>query len=191
MRFFRKKIFIFTPKISDDLFFVIDHVFQIFPILSRFSISLLREILCMTLSSPEKTPIPEINSLMNTFFTLFVLSRASDNTTSQNIGGRMHGPSPTSNFLGDRPPIPPRSPPMSVIFLEIPPAHPANSAGSRQPSRPDGKAIDPRPNRSWAGVPVSNYPPFRLPPPPLPPPPPALSPPAGHPHSHSLLGGGG
>src|SRR6218665_1702899 len=33
------------------------------------------------------------------FFTLFVVSRASDNTTSQNIGGgRMHGPSPTSNL---------------------------------------------------------------------------------------------
>jgi len=28
------------------------------------------------------------------------------NTTSPNIGGRMHGPSPNSNFLGHRPPDP-------------------------------------------------------------------------------------
>src|SRR6218665_1836574 len=41
------------------------------------------------------------------FFTLFILSRASDNTTSQNIGGRMHGPSPTSYFLGGPSPSPP------------------------------------------------------------------------------------
>ena len=27
-------------------------------------------------------------------------------TGSRNIGGRMHGSSPTSNFLGDRPPVP-------------------------------------------------------------------------------------
>src|SRR6218665_3430723 len=42
------------------------------------------------------------------FFTLFMLSRTSDNTTSQNIGGDqcMGGP-PTSNFGGDRPPSPP------------------------------------------------------------------------------------
>src|SRR6218665_1508222 len=52
------------------------------------------------------TAISEKNSFMTLFFTLFVLSRASDNTTSQNIwGGRMHGPSPTSNFGGTVPPI--------------------------------------------------------------------------------------
>jgi len=36
-------------------------------------------------------------------FTLFVLSRASDNTTSQNIGGTDAWAVPTSNFGGDRP----------------------------------------------------------------------------------------
>jgi len=30
------------------------------------------------------------------------------------LGGRMHGPSPTSNFGGDRPPVSPRSPPMTA-----------------------------------------------------------------------------
>ena len=41
------------------------------------------------------------------FFTLFVLSRPSDNTTFQNIGGPMHGPSPHLKCWGDRPPSPP------------------------------------------------------------------------------------
>src|SRR6218665_2976517 len=62
----------------------------------------------------RKTTILEKNSLMTLFFTLFVLSRASDNTTSQNIGGGgcMDRP-PTSNFFGGTvPPVPPRSPPL-------------------------------------------------------------------------------
>src|SRR6218665_446841 len=46
------------------------------------------------------------NSLIRPFFTLFVLSRASDNTISLNIGGSMHGPSPHLKFWGDRPPDP-------------------------------------------------------------------------------------
>src|SRR6218665_3388597 len=42
------------------------------------------------------------------FFTLLMLSRTSDNTTSQNIGGDqcMGGP-PHLKFRGDRPPSPP------------------------------------------------------------------------------------
>lgn len=28
------------------------------------------------------------------------------------LGGHKHGPSPTLNFGGDRPPVPPKSPPM-------------------------------------------------------------------------------
>jgi len=48
---------------------------------------------------------------MTLFFTLFVLSRASDNTTSQNIGGTdaWAVPSPKKIF-GDRPSVPLRSP---------------------------------------------------------------------------------
>jgi len=47
------------------------------------------------------------NSFMTLFFTQFVLSHASDNTTSRNFGGRMHGPSPTSNVRGgSSPPVP-------------------------------------------------------------------------------------
>src|SRR6218665_1350574 len=41
------------------------------------------------------------------FFTLFKLSRPSHNTTSQNIGGPMHGPSIHLKFLGGTvPPVP-------------------------------------------------------------------------------------
>src|SRR6218665_2612515 len=47
------------------------------------------------------------------FFTLFMLSRTSDNTTSQNIwGDHCMGRPPPQIFLGDRPPSPPRSPPL-------------------------------------------------------------------------------
>src|SRR6218665_1135812 len=50
----------------------------------------------------------------------------SDNTTSQNIGGRMHGPSPTSNYFGGPSPVPPRYLPLvfsivirSIIFAKL------------------------------------------------------------------------
>src|SRR6218665_2542349 len=50
------------------------------------------------------------------FFTLFMLSRTSDNTTSQNIGGdRSMGGPPTSNFGGPSLQSPPRSPPLLTI----------------------------------------------------------------------------
>src|SRR6218665_1413611 len=51
------------------------------------------------------------------FFTLFILSHTSDNTTSQNIGGTMHGPSPHLKFWGDRPPLPPPRSPALVSKL--------------------------------------------------------------------------
>src|SRR6218665_10496 len=51
----------------------------------------------------------------NTFFTLFILSRASDNTTSQNIGGTDAWAVPHLKFWGNRLPQPPRSPPLLVF----------------------------------------------------------------------------
>ena len=53
--------------------------------------------------------------LDDTFFTLFVISSASDNTTSQNIGGRMHG-RPPPLFFGGTVPSPPRS---SSLVLSV------------------------------------------------------------------------
>jgi len=47
------------------------------------------------------------------FFTLFILSHAFDNTTSQNIGGHQcMGRPPASNFWGTVPQSPSRSPPL-------------------------------------------------------------------------------
>ena len=96
---FSGKISVFTPKISDDLFLVIDQVFQIL----RF---------CAVLNVvydpffTRKTTISEKFLHKTIFFTLFVLSRASDNTTFLNIGGPMHGPSPYLKFWRTVPPVP-------------------------------------------------------------------------------------
>jgi len=82
----------FTAKISDDLFLVIDQVSRIFPFFFKiFRIFTMLNVVYDPFLT-RKTP----------FFTPFILSRASDNTTctSQNIRGRMHGPSHTSNLGG-------------------------------------------------------------------------------------------
>src|SRR6218665_3776164 len=55
------------------------------------------------------------------FFTLFILSLTSDNTTSQNIGGTNAWAVPTSNFGGTVPSVPPRSPPLIGGHVPGPP----------------------------------------------------------------------
>src|SRR6218665_1005102 len=60
------------------------------------------------------------NFFMTPFFTQLVLSHASDNTTSRNIGGTdawSVGTVPHLKFWGDRPPVPPKSPPMHSSAL--------------------------------------------------------------------------
>src|SRR6218665_1164912 len=97
-KFFRSpisgKISIFRVKISDDLFFShrpgssdFSHIFHMFTMLNVVYDHFLT----------RKTQ----------FFTLFMLSRTSDNTTSQNIGGTNAWASPHLKFWGDRPPQPP------------------------------------------------------------------------------------
>src|SRR6218665_2353791 len=54
----------------------------------------------------RKTTFSENNFLMTLFFTLFILSRTSDNTTSKHIGGTEAWESPTSNFWGTVSPVP-------------------------------------------------------------------------------------
>ena len=55
----------------------------------------------------RKTLISENDSLMTHFFLCSCFRTHLRNTTSQNIGGDgCMGRSPTSNFLGDRPPVP-------------------------------------------------------------------------------------
>src|SRR6218665_797578 len=56
------------------------------------------------------------------FFTLFMLSRTSDNTTSQNIGGTNAWAVPPPQILGGTvPPVPPRSPPLptTVYYSQL------------------------------------------------------------------------
>src|SRR6218665_855900 len=54
------------------------------------------------------------------FFTLFTLSRTSDNTTSQNIGGTNACSIPHLKFFwGGPPPVPPRSPPLDTALLLV------------------------------------------------------------------------
>src|SRR6218665_679471 len=90
---FSEKISIFTAKIFDDLFLSSARFSGFCLSFPRFSDSLLCYMSYMTLSSQE-----------NTFFTLFILSRASTTLLLKILGGRMHGPSPHLKFLGDRPP---------------------------------------------------------------------------------------
>src|SRR6218665_845159 len=92
------KMSIFRVKISDDLFLVIDLVLRTFPFFSHiFRMFTMLNVVYDHLLT-RKPP----------FFTLFILSRTSDNTTSQNIGGdQCMGRPPTSNFLGGTvPPVP-------------------------------------------------------------------------------------
>ena len=81
-----KKNSISRPKILMTFCLVIDHVFQI------FHISLLYEMSYITVSSQEKPLFQKIIPWWHLYFTLFVLSHASDNTT-QNI--------PHLKFWGD------------------------------------------------------------------------------------------
>src|SRR6218665_3357171 len=93
------KISIFRVKISDDFFLVIDLVLRIFPFFSHIfrMFNMLNVVYDHFLT--KKPP----------FFTLFIPSRTSDNTTSQNLGGGpMHGPSPHLKFWGG--PSPPSAP---------------------------------------------------------------------------------
>src|SRR6218665_414958 len=97
------KISIFRVKISDDLFLVIDLVLQIFPFFSDI----------FRMFTVLNVVYDHFLTRKTQFFTLFMLSRISDNTTSQNIVGPMHGRSPPPKILGGpSPPVPPRSPPL-------------------------------------------------------------------------------
>src|SRR6218665_3809815 len=93
-----RKIPIFRVKMSDDFFLVIDLVLRIFSFFSHI----------FRMFTMLNVVYDHFHTRKTQFFTLFMLSCTSDNTTSQNIGGDqcMGGP-PTSNFWGDRPPSPP------------------------------------------------------------------------------------
>src|SRR6218665_3056075 len=88
-------------------FLVIDLVLQIFPFFSHiFRIFTMLNVL-----------YDHFLTRKTQFVTLFMLSRTSDNTTSQNIGGTNAWAVPPPQILGGAsppppPPVPPRSPPL-------------------------------------------------------------------------------
>src|SRR6218665_1342752 len=94
----------FSGEIS--IFLVIDLVFRIFPLFSQiFRIFTMLNVVGYIYDPflTRKTP----------FFTRFILSRASDNTSSQNIGGTNAWAVPHLKFWGGpSAPVPPRSPPL-------------------------------------------------------------------------------
>src|SRR6218665_109437 len=85
-----KKISIFRVKISDDLFLVIDLVLRIFPFFSHI----------FRLFTMLNVVYEHFLTRKTQFFTLFMLSRTSDNTTSQNIGGTNAWAVPPPQILG-------------------------------------------------------------------------------------------
>src|SRR6218665_2766592 len=91
-------------------FLVIDQVFRIFPFFSQ--IFRIFTMLNVVYDPHKKNHYFIKEFLFDTFFTLFVHSRASDNTTSQNIGGTDAWAVPPPQILGDHPPSPSRSPPL-------------------------------------------------------------------------------
>src|SRR6218665_586360 len=99
---------IFTPNISYDLLLVIDQVFQIL----RFFTVL--NVVYDPFFLHHKNHYFRKEFLDKTiFFTLFVLSCASDNTTSLNIGEDQCMVRPPPQILeGTVPPVPLRSPPL-------------------------------------------------------------------------------
>src|SRR6218665_2729821 len=105
-----EKMSIFRLKISDDLFLVIDLVLRIFPFFSHIFRMFTMFNVVYDHFLTRKTP----------FFTLFILSRTSDNTASQNIGGTNAWAVPHLKFWGGTvPPSPPRSPPCRCGSKEV------------------------------------------------------------------------
>src|SRR6218665_916272 len=91
MRFFGKKFPFSRQKFLMIFFSHRPFLSQIFPMFAMLNV------IYLTLSSHEKTP----------FFTLLILSRASDNTTSLNIGGtNAWAVPPPQIFWGAVPPAP-------------------------------------------------------------------------------------
>src|SRR6218665_2284720 len=88
------KMSIFRVKISDDLFLVIDLVLRTFPFFSHI----------FRMFTMLNVVYDHLLTRKTQLFTLLVLSRTSDNTTSQNIGGTNAWAVPPPQILGDRPP---------------------------------------------------------------------------------------
>src|SRR6218665_4057737 len=105
MTLFPGKISIFAPKISDDLLFGHRPGFLIFRIFTVFNVE-------YDPFFTRKTAISEKNSWITPFSTLLTT------LLLEILGGRMHGLSPHLKRWGDRPTVPPRSPPLTTDDLK-------------------------------------------------------------------------
>src|SRR6218665_3025871 len=85
-----EKISIFRVKISDDFFLVIGLVLRIFPFFSHI----------FRMFTVLNVVYDHFLTRETQFFTLFMLSRTSDNTTPQNIGGTNAWAVPPPQILG-------------------------------------------------------------------------------------------
>jgi len=72
----------------------------------------------MTIFLPKSLYFRTKLSFMTPVSSPFVLGYASNNTTSQNIGGTAAWAVPTKNFGVTVPPAPPKSPPMVLTSLD-------------------------------------------------------------------------
>ena len=91
---------------SGKLFLVIGQVFLIFRIFTVLNV-------VYDPLSTRKSTISEKNSFMTPFLYFFrIFALISDNTTSQNIGGKDAWAVPPPQILGGPSPSPPRSPPL-------------------------------------------------------------------------------
>src|SRR6218665_901094 len=88
------KISIFRVKFLMTFFLVIDLVLRIFPFFSHI----------FHMFTMLNVVYDHFLTRKTQFFTLFMLSRTSDNTTSQNIGGTNAWAVPPPQILGDRSP---------------------------------------------------------------------------------------
>ena len=118
-RFYRKNVHFHCQNFW-WLFLVIDQVFRIFPFVSQI-FRIFYYVKCPIWPFPHKNNhlFQKRIPLWHLFFTLFILSRASDNTTSQNIGGRDAWAVPHLKFWGTVAPSPPRSPPLVYAVYKI------------------------------------------------------------------------
>src|SRR6218665_1119781 len=113
MSFFRKKYPFSRRKFLMTFFLFLD-IDQVFQILRFFTVL---NVVCDPFFT-RKTTISQKNSLISPFFTLFVLSRTSYNTTSLNIGGTNAWAVPAPQFFcADRPHSPHNSLPLILTQL--------------------------------------------------------------------------
>src|SRR6218665_1053329 len=112
MTFFSEKNSIFTAKISDDFFLVIDQIFRILPFFSRILriFSMLNVVYDLFLT--RKTTISEKNSFMTPFFLCSYFRAHPTTLLLKNIGGTDAWAGPHLKFGGT---VPPSSPPLNVV----------------------------------------------------------------------------